>query len=49
MRGYEKKRIFGRAIYMEKGMGSPYRIDNFIPILFLKVIPSLFVKSEVRE
>jgi len=36
---YERKKFFGMIIYMEKGMGIPYRPDNFFPILFLKFIP----------
>jgi len=36
---YEAKKFFDMEIDMEQGIGSPYRIYNFIPILFLKYIP----------
>lgn len=32
-------KILGVDIQMEKGMGNPYRPDNFLPILFMKIIP----------
>ncbi len=41
---YEKKKFFGMTISMEKGMGNPYRPDNFFPILFLEFIPSKLFK-----
>jgi len=36
---YEGKRFFDMEINVEEGMGSVYRLDNFIPILLLKYIP----------
>ena len=45
---YEEKKFFGMKIDLEEGMGSPYRPDNFIPILFLKYLPTRLGFGPIR-
>ncbi len=44
-----KERFFDMKIDMEEGMGSPYRLDNFFPLLFLYYLPFKFAKGKVEE
>lgn len=43
---YKKNRFFDMEIEMEEGMGNPYRIDNFIPILFLHYLQYKFLEEK---
>ncbi len=44
---FEKKKFFSMTFFMENGMGNPYRLDNFFPLLFLKFIP--YKIKQLRE
>lgn len=46
---FETKSFFDMKIDMEVGMGSPYRPDNFFPILFMKYLPHKFVNTRKEE
>ncbi len=43
---FETKKFFNMEIEMEKGIGNPYRPDNFLPLLFLKYIPYKLKQKE---
>ena len=49
MKGYEDKKFFDMEIYIEKGLGNVYRLDNFIPILCMKYLPWKFSKGGKGE
>ncbi len=44
----EQKKFFDMEILAEEGIGNLYRLDNFIPILFLKYIPYKLGMNEIK-